>query len=453
VLDPTSRAQALARRFNNVLTALGSLDDRKETLTPATAALLAQVQDAVEATRQAFEERWNNLAAVDPAVRDRLRTNLCDQVLRVLAEVAQTLLPALDGTTSQGIPVELDPILTRLAHRADPTNPAVILSSAPGFQYSVQRVAAPIQMATSVTGKTVSTTAGLSTFLFLRLPKIERDSALLHVILAGHELGHVRDWATQTSQNLVPPPLVLSTGAARAEDIVTHKNLISFWAREIVADIFAAFIFGPASLLSFTELVLTVGTLSGDSFTHPGPNRRIEIILGVLRQLDYFDNQEARALLSDLEKATAGAAATPVVVQQFSGQEIPQAAWDWLSSQVPSLIAQCQSALAPDEILDAGKWQEIEAAASQLSRGRPFGELVTGSGDASGDISVIPVPEPIILNAGWLVRMRGYEGLAKIVDLDPRDTKQSADLAAILDGLLLKSLEISDWRLNNAWGK
>jgi hypothetical protein len=304
VLDPTSRARSLTRRFDHVLAALAALEDRRETLTPASASLLEQVQAAVIATRSAFHGRWQKLEVLPQPARDDLRVRLCEQVLRVLSEVANKLLPALDGTASQGIPVELDPVLTRLTGRADPTNPLVILSSAPGFQYSVQGVADPMQLVASVHGQQPAQAVAQRAFLVLRLPRLERDSALLHVVLVGHEVGHVRDWTTQLSQSLAPPPLTLTGRPANAAETAAYKIMIALWAREMVADIFGVLTFGPASVLAFAELVLTVGTLAGDSLTHPAPARRIEMMLALLKAKSLLASGELARLLSPLVSAT-----------------------------------------------------------------------------------------------------------------------------------------------------
>lgn len=451
MLDPTSRARSLTRRFDHVLAALAAQEDRRETLTPAAVSLLARVQTAVTDTRAAFDARWQKLQVIPQPARDDLRIRLCEQVLRVLAEVANKLLPALDGTASHGIPVELDPVLTRLTGRADPTSPLIILSSAPGFQYSVQGVADPTQLFTSILGG--QQPAGALTqrpFLVLRLPRLERDSALLHVVMVGHEVGHVRDWATQLSQNLAPPPLVLAGAAASAAETAAYKTMIALWAREIVADIFGALIFGPASLLAFSELVLTVGTLAGDSLTHPAPNRRIEIILRVLQSKQFLGLAEVAQLLSPLDAATTGAVIAPTHVADIPNQAISDAAWAWLQAQLQTLITSCEAAVQPDEVLLAADWTDVEEAAAELGRGRPYGER-RGATGSDGNPTLHPVADAVILNGGWLLRGRDYVGLAKVVGLTPTDARQSAELGAVLDGLLLKSLEISDWRRSRPW--
>lgn len=450
MLEPESRARSLARRFDNVLVVLASLEDRRETLTPAAADLLTRVRETVEATRAAFEDRWDKLAAVHPAaLRDGLRARLCDQMLRVLATVAGSLLPTLDGAASSGIPVELDAVLARLVAKADPSQPLVVLSSAPGFQYSVQPVQDPLQIAAAVTLASPAAATGPN-YLFLRLPRLERDSALLHVVLTGHEVGHVRDWTQQVSAGLIPAPLLLNGVPAGASDARVYRTLIAYWARELAADMFGALVFGPASLLSFTELAVTGGDLTSDSLTHPATARRLEAIIKLLDGLGYGSVVDVEAAVAPLRAATAGAAQTPVSVNGVDPR-ISQAAWGWLSGQLPQLAATCSAGVAPDETLVPAKWPQVEQAADELARGRPAGERASALG-ANGEVHAIePVPAAVVLNAGWLLRARDYAGLSDVVASPSPSHSQSSGLGAVLDGLLLKSLEVSEWRDAKPW--
>jgi hypothetical protein len=92
----------------------------------------------------------------------------------------------------------------------------------------------------------------------------------------------------------------------------------------------------------------------------------------------------------------------------------------------------------------------VEAAADELGRGRPYGERPTISGPDK-NFQLEPVSDAVILNGGWLLRGRDYAGLSDVVGLDAMDARTSAELGAVLDGLLLKSLEISDWRRATSW--
>ena len=243
---------------------------------------------------------------------------------------------------------------------------------------------------------------------------------------------------------------MLDGAPAGATDSAVYRNLIAYWARELAADLFGALVFGPASLLSFTELALTGGDLASDSFTHPATARRLAAVISLLDGLGYRSVAEAEAAVAPLRSVTTGAAQTPVSVQGVDPR-IAQAAWDWLHGQLPQLMSTCTAGVAPDETLDPTKWPQVKQAADELARGRPAGERPSALGP-NGEIDAMePVPAAVVLNAGWLLRTRDYRGLSDVVAAPAAGHTQSAGLAAVLDGLLLKSLEISEWRDARPW--
>jgi hypothetical protein len=350
------------------------------------------------------------------------------------------------------VPVELEILVTSLVREVAPEwNLQPVLWGTSQYNYSVNQERDPITDWLSDGHGGVSEAAVEERdFLFLSLPTLERDAAPLHGILLGHELGHLRDWYNDISGSLqfqLPGELTDDTGeltleTAREAEVFTA--VAKSWAIEIVADIFSAIQFGPAALLALPELASGGSLLNVDSSTHPGIDRRISVVCDVLRDCGFEAIPRIGELIAEYEDVVEGALDRDVALKELMKWKGPQLAWDWLRALIPELKDKCRAALAEGKI-SPSSWDQVDYAVKLLISGQPCGETLRGQGD------VTPISIEAILNAAWMVRLDYTEALADEIGVDAETFEGLVDLSSVIDGLTLKSIEISAWRTENPW--
>ena len=422
-------------------------------MTPGGRALLERSELLLDHARQALAYRWSRTNSLSGAAQEQARRNICDDFAAVLRELAMSMLPALDGTVADRVPVELEPVLQRLADFAAPGwGSRVILYAADALNYSIERHDDPIGSLAPTLAPALSVAATAEgPYLFLRIPSVERDTATLHAIILGHEIGHLRDWALGLSASVKTPPpdsWCDSAGQLQLEHVAGFQRyafIAAHWTAEVVADILAAQLLGPASLCAFGELIGNLAIWGTDSTTHPAPDRRAAIIIEVLEGLGYMDVTELRPLLKHYEAESQAAAQRRAAAFGVPPHEADELAWQLVHSEVPRLITACAAASQPGERFSASDWPRVEEARGLLSSGRPCGEVIRPGPTPE------EVPDAVIINAGWLARLDGMVELAGILGLDASIPNQTSQVSAVLDGLVLKSFEIAEHRRKTPW--
>jgi hypothetical protein len=454
VQDSENRLANLFRRFDNIAAALESYSNISETMTEGGRVLKDQASLLLQEARQALTSRWLRLEPLEPSKREELRRGMCSDFAAVLVELSAALLPALDGTRSNGVPIELEPVLKRLAERASGgTGGRVVLYASAHLNYSIEKhndpltALAPLGISSSVPGGGAG-----EPFLFLRIPRIERDSGTLHTVIVGHELGHLRDWTHRLSDMappiLLPPDWVDPTGSIKIDHIADwnrFKTVALAWAGEIVADIVAAMMFGPASLQALSELVGTLGLWAVDSASHPGTDRRTAIILETLIAAGFSGVPELTDLLDHFAAEAADALNRPVQIDGSAFPHADQAAWELVQDKLPIITSACGAAVQVDERFGATEWPQVIKARDCLAAGKPTGERLDQNG--------IPVPESdaVILNAAYLLRSGTLGELGSVLGLDANQPAEVSMTSAVLDGLVLKSFEVAEHRRITPW--
>lgn len=449
-----ARLASLYRRFDNIDAVLDGYRSAPYTMTEGGRVLKDQASRLLAEARQALRYRWKRLEPLEESSRESLRRTMCDDFAAVLIELSATLLPALEGTRSNGVPIELEPVLTRLVGQASGgSGGRVVLYASEHLNYSIERHRDPM----TVLAKELSPGSGKpeptgDPFLFLRIPRIERDTGTLHTVIMGHELGHLRDWTHGLSQLLppisVPANWLDEVGSIKIDylgEFQRFKYVAAAWAGEIVADIVAAVMFGPASLQALSELVGTLGLWTADSATHPGTDRRAAIIHRLLLQSEFGDIPEISYLLDHFETESTTAIDRPVQVDGSPYPEADQAAWELLKGKLAALQKACERVIDMNERFTAADWALVEAGELKLSMGQPCGERIDETGQ--------PVAESdaVILNAAYLHRLKSSRGLGGVLGLDTLDPVQASLVGAVLDGLVLKSFEVAEFRRRTAW--
>ena len=456
MLDADSRRETLHRRLNNTQAALRSIARTSESFPDPANTLAQRVDELIDFARESLDTRWRDTEGFPEPGRELVRTITCDDFLRLMHELSTTLLPALRGSNSTRVPVELYGVVRDASTDAANAPCAAVMYAKSAYNYSVQYYGDPIaELAPRIAPFAAAPTQTSETFVFLSLPELERDSATLHCVMLGHEIGHLRDWTNQISSSLnvpVPPTWLDAVGQPKPEyvdAIPFYRTLIANWAQELVADIFAALLYGPASLFAILELLVSVTTFEADTFTHPAGDRRSHTILGILDAAGAHTPAELAPALAAVRDRSRGADSRPVRIEGHTDRspqllEAATTAWQWLLSQVPTLQTQCVNAVArPWNFSD---WPAVEWAAAMLDDGMPCGEKVVPGTSPSVDA----VPAAVIMNGAWVTRLRRHPNLAGILGIDAT-TPAINDLHAVVDGLVLKSREIMYLRQGEVW--
>jgi len=175
-------------------------------------------------------------------------------------------------------------------------------------------------------------------FIFFSFPQIHSRNILLHTIILSHEMLHLRDHILGitnellckidiSAQDIKPlverisathlptdrpllTPITLEEVLSRNEIERSTKEVCSEilenWLSELVADLLATRIFGPAYFFSLARLSLSLGTMDQHSITHPCSRMRLQMMREELRNLGYLRKRKIDEIIySELEKWAA----------------------------------------------------------------------------------------------------------------------------------------------------
>jgi hypothetical protein len=129
--------------------------------------------------------------------------------------------------------------------------------------------------------------------VFLTYPEPEGRNVFWQGILF-HELGHAIDWNKDITKGILEDIKWKQTNSI-------NPTILENWIQEIVADLIAIRLVGPAMLFSSRSTSLTVDVLDSDSETHPASRLRFIWMLEHLAELGYTEMKEIRIskILSD----------------------------------------------------------------------------------------------------------------------------------------------------------
>jgi len=286
---------------------------------------------------------------------------------------------------------------------------------------------------------------GPTAFLILTYPHdLGRDVLLQCVFL--HEACHVVDWRKDLSSGL-ETDLELDSSTldryARALDktkpeyetfMATCKVVFRQWIREIVADLVATRLFGPALLFARRRLGLQVGVLDKPTELHPDSRLRNALMLDLLEAMGYLDqdNEEGAGqdshmrYLRDLLVAWREVAAQDATRQSTTREyEVARA------SVVTARATICERARTWDlgpEFNARVYAEQVPLLSQRLRRGVP-------PDDTAG-----AVPElHTILNAAWLVALQNEDQLFE--DVVPQCGEERQQCYESLNELTLKAID------------
>jgi hypothetical protein len=462
VRDADWRLQSLNRRLDNFDAALSRHADHLDDLTVGGQQLLAWAESLLDLAREGFEYRWDRVSRTNPdGEREQELRRLCDDLSTAVRAFSGTVLPIIQGSDSSLVPVELEPAVQRMAGELAGTRVEAVLYASGQLNYAIEPLVDTLK---SITGALPPKYAGRAEafpkLYFFRVPVMERDTATMHGVLMGHELGHLWNWAHPVTEPITFPKLpeewLDEDGEQKPEcnaDALEFRKRARRWADEIVADVVAVHLLGPAALLALGELSSSLGPWDVDSVTHPGSDRRAAVMLEVLESLGYDAVEEVAPLIEHYREESSGALERPYksgYVPTSSRVGSPAAtAWAWEGAK--SFRSTVYEAVAAyfschDLGFTPERFKEAIDAATLLRAGQPCGETTHHLDDGTTRTSGTDVA--VILNAGWLARLDGLGDLGRVLGLDAGGPREASQISAVLESLVLKSLEIAQYRVD-----
>jgi deoxycytidine triphosphate deaminase len=377
------------------------------------------IVDAVAESHKGWQEALNN--ATVPSVREATVAHVQTHsivALRILSNIHEHYLPLLHAAADQSSYL-FRPILNRAVDLATPGKRVrTELVLVPRFEYTygftgllrfamreVRKLPYPVR--NQKKARIMSCRALPRVTAFVSYPAADKESALKLTAIA-HEMAHLIDYIGQIHQHilaLVPPfdaesfdeLLAKKRGSAQdpseeqieADCYERCRNLLTAWLHEIIADVIATRALGPAYFLAFRDFLTDAGAASNQADEeHPAPAKRLEMMIGELRDLQYFDvDHGLRKELRKIEQAVATEAAKIEYQREF---DVVDRTLEGQRTQILSALRQFTDRYA----YPASRYaSEVPDILEQLAKG--ISPIESKSGGANSAIA--------ILNAAWQI--------------------------------------------------
>lgn len=374
-------------------------------------------------------------------------------------------------------PAELDPFVEKELSGISPDYSLILLSS-PEHSYSILSVPPLYPTFVETLDPYVPETLHLDELdkkwlVVISFPSMDARNVLGHVALVGHELMHFRDRVVKISDSLISENVVsviksrlvelineqirtlqarlypadlrsemvlqshrFWVDTLRAEAVNEAGNLLRNWLREIVADLLAVHLYGPAAFLTLGRVAISKGDLWKSSLTHPDPSLRLLLMHDELRFLGYsprhraLDRERRRQLSSIVSELTSwvNAASSPAKSDDDIKSVVRRSIWrsrGAIKAKIRDIVS-CRSYSAANYV------KEVPELASSLAFGVPPAEILDPSKD-------IPVPASLagILNAAQEVWLFRRHELSKQLGFSTSES----DCMDVLNRLVLKGIE------------
>lgn len=288
-----------------------------------------------------------------------------------------------------------------------------------------------------------------SNFSAIGFPIAEKDNTILNCVLM-HEHGHFiceaqglvdKVWRSTPKdiQSAILQDVAASSSLKQAQldlwgDWEQRLTWSTFgrWLGELVADMIATRLIGPAFMFSLTELMRLRETQDNESGTHPSNAIRINYVLEELTNMGWEPIllkiasggiNEAREIAGTKRKKKTGNLSYEVAFKSVE--------------RVKKIIKKTvRAACKTLEYLPETYLKQESSVRELLSKAVPPGEIQRNEDD------IIPVNPLTILNTGWRYYLAGMTEWDKIIRY-PERLETDYQKRSLLNRLLLKALEIS----------
>ncbi len=308
-------------------------------------------------------------------------------------------------------------------------------------------------------------------FVILSFPRMLSRNPLLHTITLSHEILHLKDHieriSESTSNQIVIPKVKLDKLVEETfkrkipipgfelmlmprtysefyskdvlEQAVMEKctDVIKSWIAEIVADLLAIRIMGPAYFFASAEHSLALGIMDRDSDSHPNTRMRLKIMMSELRSLGYLRGRKHNTEIIELLKKWNTYVKNKATIQQ---DPIHSVAAYTISKNLASLKINVRQRTNNIEYSSSKFHREVWELTNLINNGIPPCELMDFKNRESNYPSLAG-----ILNAGYAAYLCGLDQLGSLIGQSGE--KVEIESKQKLDELVLKAIEAADvWK-------
>jgi len=421
--------------------------------------------EAVEESHQ----QWLDELPSGPEGEEHVKTvsKIC---LSILANIHSEFLPYLDSSAQQTSYLLL-PTLTKAVDtfRGDAT---VELALVPQFEYTYGIAGLPQFAKLEInkldytdekkkTARLAAAAALPSWTAFVSYPMVEKNSAL-NLAVVSHELAHLVDFIKELYKPLVPQKLDEEAFKKLIEEASTALEAAGFqvgpqlkdrieaeyykdcvqmvvsWLKEVIADIIALRVLGPAYLFSFLEFLAHGAFENQHDSEHPAPARRLKLLIDELSSMNYFKVDTGVTKQLQAIKTRVSDEAKTTVYQQHA-----LVADKTLETTLDSLLTNLRKFCSSISYTAERYRDEVPPVVRLIQQG------IAPIETCSAEPKAVRTPSPVVavLNAGWEVYKVGADEFSKLFEEDVSKSQQ----VVTLNHLLFKAIEAGE--LLREWQK
>jgi hypothetical protein len=421
--DPQVLVNALAEKVFALTLSIDEIE--AEDLPPSCDKYKVGLRNIVAAL-DSYQSEWigyiENLYRNNPSKRDSELRAVAAIGLQIARSVHSKLLPNLRATTDQP-PYLIRPMIARLIDAVAATTGSEIhfeLLATNEFNYGFRGLinfasrivtALPFPLP-DIKLKHLQNVSGLPKWtVFLSYPYIENYSAL-NLTVISHEIAHLVDF----TQEIYKPYLAVKLDDAAFNEYVERRfktessrkrveveadcfqvcnTVVESWLHEIVADVLATLVLGPAYLFSFLEFFAHGAMSNVPDDQHPSPAHRVEIILAELHSMGYLSGLPVSSELAAIE----GRNSPQVSISKAGYADAQKVAHITLQQQLNKIAAGLRLH-ASSLRFDAIRYQrEVPSIVDDLLHG-----IAPIERSRNSDLAPVANSVPAILNGGWEVK-------------------------------------------------
>lgn len=385
--------------------------------------------------------------------------------INFLLTVYHHFLDEIEHIEADNVPVEMLPIFNEILKEYK-LKTVLVFRPNPMYNYSYFPITSLIAEISQKYPE-VGVSEAQNDIVVISFPSSERTSALLHCCFA-HEIGHHLNESFSIAAQIEPKILELIDKKlldkyveGLLESFRKHKSVIDGtevtldkfilkdrlflwvteefariirkWLDEIVSDIFAIYLFGPAYIFAISEFLLSSQDLEKYSETHPPPFIRVKNLVKLFDEFGFYKDLEAYA---------------DVVKRIDFYKEISKRTFESENETMQDIkniiLERCINALfdlVKPLVLQRVNLQKRNYNFEDINKAViAFRNLIPGNEILNKNAVSKPIDAISILNAAWIVRINFIEELYSML---PKTEKSI--VRNIIDELTLKALDLQEF--------
>lgn len=401
--------------------------------------------------------------------------------LQLLTNVQETYFPLLEKLDSPHVPLAILPALQRMAKQFEPDTELYLLPTSEhnygfsGFRNLVETFlrkfegAIPEHLIPDIRKASESLP---SWAVFLSLPYVAHDSALNLTPLL-HELGHFADFQlgiyervlpfeinNDAAKSLVericqtkipfgeqfsgsesgqPSEALPRLGQVLRRDVIEQEvfkrcgDVITNWVHELIADLLAVNLGGPAYFYAFVAYAAGIGLDAPSADSHPAHAIRVDFMLKELTHLQYYSDLSPAKIRTSLQLWSEWVAQQKLEPEE----EHMRIAYLAVMENATKLVSAVRPVVHPSPYGMETFVERVPNVTSELEQGIPPIDQFNSTESRSEPREVAD-----ILNGGWSAYLFSLEKLENLLSVSTSEKQGMA--VNTLNQLILKALESSE---------